>query len=352
MTSIAIVNPGFQADNYATPPGYNGGANPAQPTGWTQTGGGGVNGADLGAGAAFSDGASLDGTRVGFIQGAGSISQALSGLVTGRQYYVQGYVRGRNCCGDTPLVSVSFGGTTLLSNLSVGSGNWVPFSLPFTATASSGTFQLSSVASAGGDASLAYDGITMFQLDPGYIPLWNPSFEAGGTSFGFPGYTATGGSSSSNMAGWTLSGPGNVGYNYAGNNPFADNGAVPEGQAVGFIQNDATLSQMVSGLTTGQQYLLELDYNARSATGQGRFIASLGGTTLVDDTFTPNGTYRHLAAVWTATGTSALLSLSGASLTGDNAVVFDNVTLRVIPEPAASALLSALFAAGLLRRRR
>jgi hypothetical protein len=351
LTSITIVNPGFQADNYGTFPGYNGGANPVQPTGWAQSGGGGINGTDIGAGTPFSDGSQLDGTRVGFIQGTGNISQTLNGLIPGKQYYFQGYFRGRNCCGDVPVISATFGGAPLITNVNIGAATWVPFSISFTATAASGLLNISSFASLGGDASVAFDGITMYQLDSDYVPLWNPSFEAGGVSFAFPGYMATG-FSDSNMAGWTKSGSGNVGYNYAGNNPFADNGAIPEGQVVGFIQNDSTLSQVVNGLTAGQQYLLEVDYNARAATGQGRFAVSLGGTTLLDDTFTPNGSYKHLAALWTATGGSATLSLSGFNLTGDNSVVFDNVTLRAIPEPASAAVLAAAAAGLAMRRRR
>ena len=352
MTSINIVNPGFQADIYGISPGYNGGANPANPTGWTPVGGSGVNGTDIGAGGAFSDGSQLDGTRVAFIQGAGSMSQTITGLTVGRQYYYQGYYRGRNCCGDTPVVSTTFGGTSLISNQSIGAGNWVPFSVPFIATGTSGALVISSAPSAGGDASVAFDGITLFQLDPDYVPLFNPSFEAGGVSFAFPGYLSTG-PGPSNMAGWTKTGDGNVGYNFAGNNPFADNGPIPEGQTVAFIQNTATLSQQVSGLTPGQQYLLELDYNARAATGSGRFVASLGGTVLVDDTFNATGgAYKRLSALWTATGTTATLSLGGVGIGGDSAVVFDNVTLRVIPEPASSSVIAGALAGLAMRRRR
>jgi hypothetical protein len=355
LTSISIVNPGFQADNYATFPGYNGDpGNPAQPTGWTQTGGGGVNGSDIGAGAPFSDGATLDGTRVGFIQGAGTVSQTLSGLTPGKQYYFQGYFRGRNCCGDTPTFGASLGAASLITNANIGTGTWQAFSVPFTATAASGLLSISSAPALGGDASLAYDGITVFQLDSDYIPLLNPSFEAGGTSFAFPGYMSVG-PGASNMAGWTKTGAGNVGYNYAGNNPFADNGAIPEGAAAGFIQNSAALSQVITGLVPGQQYLLELDYNARAGTGSGQISVDFGGTNLLATGVVPVGgsiPWHHLAAVWTATGTSATLSIEGIQVGGDSAITFDNITLRAVPEPsAAAAALTGLALLGLRRRR-
>jgi hypothetical protein len=351
LASINIVNPGFQADVYGTFPGYQGQpGNPAATTGWT--GGGGVNGSDIGAGLPFSDGSTLDGTRVGFIQGGGTTSQTLSGFTPGAQYYFQGYFRGRNCCGDVPVISVSMGGDPLITNVNLGAATWQAFSIPFIAGSATAALSIGSAPSAGGDATVAYDGLTVFQLDPGYVPILNPSFEAGGTSFAFPGYTGSGLGAGSNMAGWTKSGAGNVGYNYAGNNPFADNGAVPEGNAVAFIQNTDALSQVITGLMPGQQYLLELDYNARAGTGSGRFVADLGGTILVDDTFTPDGTYKHLAAVWTATASSATLSLGGIQQGGDSAVSFDNVTLRLVPEPTSGVVLLVTGLASIGRRRR
>ena len=72
--SILVTNPSFQADNFPTFPGYRGGTNPATIAGWS--GGGGINGSDVGAGTPFADnGAYTDGTRVAFIQSTGSLSQ-------------------------------------------------------------------------------------------------------------------------------------------------------------------------------------------------------------------------------------------------------------------------------------
>ncbi len=355
LSSISIVNPGFQADNYTAAPGYNGSAgNPSNPTGWTQSGGGGVNGTDIGAGAPFSDGAQLDGTRAGFIQGSGTISQGLSGFTPGAQYYFQGYFRGRNCCGDVPVFNVNIGATSVVTNANVGAGTWQAISVPFTAGSASQLLSISSAASAGGDASLAYDGFTIFQLDSNYVPLLNPSFEAGGTSLPFPGYTSTGATPSS-LAGWTKSGDGNVGYNYAGNAPFADNGAIPEGQAAGFIQNGAALSQIVSGLAPGQVYNLELDYNTRNDGNSGHIQVNLGGTTLLDAFLTPVGgsnPWYHLSVPWTAGASIATLEIKGIANGPDATVVFDNVNLRIVPEPSMSAVaLLGLAATGLRRRK-
>src|SRR5204863_168831 len=56
---------------------------------WTKIGGGGVNEGTTGP---FADNGTIpDRTRVGFIQGTGSIAQNLSGLQPGKQYWVQYY---------------------------------------------------------------------------------------------------------------------------------------------------------------------------------------------------------------------------------------------------------------------
>ena len=201
----------------------------------------------------------------------------------------------------------------------------------------------------GGDGTLAVDNIQVFALDSDYVNILNPSFEAG-VNFGFPGYQG-------GVAGWTQSGTGGSGYNHVinGNNPFADNGTIPEGSTVAFIQNNGTLSQLLSGLVTGQQYLLELDYNARLGTGSGQISVDLGGTTLLSSGVVPVGgsnPWHHLSAAWTAGGASATLAINGIQVGGDSAISFDNITLRAIPEPSVSAISFAGVAGLLLRRRR
>lgn len=176
--------------------------------------------------------------------------------------------------------------------------------------------------------------------------ILNPSFEAG-SNFASPGYT-------DQVAGWTRTGGG--GYNHAGNNPFADNGAFPEGGTVAFIQNDGSFSQVLTGLTPGQQYLLELDYNSRQGFGNnGHIQVNLGGTTLLDTIISPVGgsnPYHHLAATWTAGAGSASLDILGIANGGDATIVFDNITLRAIPEPAVQAGVLLAMSVLALRRKR
>lgn len=347
LTSITIANPSFQADVFGGV-GYAG-QNGNVVTGWTldNPGGIGVTG-DQPGGAHFIDGSTVDGSRAGFIQGGGTYSQTISGLTPGQRYVFQGWFRARSTPG-VPVFNANYGAQSLIAGQSVTPGAaWQAFSVPFIAGSASNTLSFSSSVPGGGDGALALDSIQVFQLDSDYVNILNPSFE-NGVSFTWPGYQSA-------MAGWTIAGGG--GYNHLANgvSPFADNGAYPEGSTVAFLQNNASLSQMLTGLTPGQQYLLELDYNSRNEGDDGHLEVKLGGTSLLDSIVAPVGggnAYHHLAATWTAGSASALLELNGIANGSDSSVVFDNITLRAIPEPS-SALVAALGigAIGLRRRKR
>ncbi len=353
LASITIVNPSFQADIYNSGVGYaiqNGGV----VTGWTlsDAGGQGITGTDQGGGAHFIDGVQVDSTRAGFSQGGTEsaprvFSQSIGGLTPGQRYVAQIWARGRNCCGDSPAFDLTYGSQVLVDNFATGTGVWHAVSAPFIAGSSSGSLAVSSWVLGPGDGTLAVDNIQVFALDSDYVNILNPSFEAG-VNFGFPGYQG-------GVAGWDQLG--GSGYNHVinGNNPFADNGAIPEGSTVAFIQNNGSLSQLLSGLVSGQQYLLELDYNARQGTGSGQISVDLGGTTLLSTGVVPVGgsnPWHHLSAAWTAGGASATLAINGIQVGGDSAIAFDNITLRAIPEPSASAAALSGAAGLLLRRRR
>ena len=95
----------------------------------------------------------------------------------------------------------------------------------------------------------------------------NPSFEADAVP-PFPGYGA--------VTGWT----GASGLNdLAG--PFADNGTIPDGQKVAFIQGANTMRQTVSGVTVGAQYVVRYYENRRNATAPVNLQVAVGGVTVV-----------------------------------------------------------------------
>ena len=94
---------------------------------------------------------------------------------------------------------------------------------------------------------------------PSCLPMINPSFEAN-TFTVLPGYSYVSGNGP--ITGWTS--PGSHGVNPVGGaNPFADNGAIPDGNQVAFLQEDGALSQMVGGFTVGAEYCVQYDENSR-----------------------------------------------------------------------------------------
>lgn len=112
-----------------------------------------------------------------------------------------------------------------------------------------------------GISSLAVVGTTVLGQT---IP--NPSFEA--DSFGgWPGYI----SGNTAITGWTGAPANRVGLNPAGGSPFADNGVVPAGNNVAFIQTNqddpstpSSLTTTIEGLTPGQTYKVSFRANARN----------------------------------------------------------------------------------------
>lgn len=121
-----IVNGDFEtdADMFSTWPGYYGfytppsstgfpaGTNPSDITGWTHTGGGGlVPGTQPGNpdGTFRDNGLDKAGnlTNVAFIQGTGTLSQLISGFTVGTTYQLDFDYNARDCCGDSPMITVA-----------------------------------------------------------------------------------------------------------------------------------------------------------------------------------------------------------------------------------------------------
>lgn len=367
--SIAISNPSFQ-NGSANYPGY------ATISGWTANNGySGVNGPGqpFGANTNFPDA-----NQVGFLQNSpttGSalttISQNISGLTPGDQYWFQAFYNGRQGSG-TPGLLATYGSQTIanVSNISTSNPNYTFLNTTFTPTSSSGTLTIENSGSTATDNTLLIDSVSVIQRDPGQVVIANPSFEGStNETWIYPGYIP-------NIGGWA--GTGNTGVNTA-SGPFADNGTVPDGSQVGFLQNNntttaaASLSQTLTGLTVGTTYQLKFFYNARTGAGvtagSGNPIldVSLGGTMLPGSgqTVAPvaaagaAGSYDTFTGDYTATSTSALLDVSNAASFGTNAadstLLVDNFSLAPltsIPEPASLALLGVGATGLLLRKRR
>jgi hypothetical protein len=97
-------------------------------------------------------------------------------------------------------------------------------------------------------------------------PIPNPSFEANSFTNGV-GYITNNGP----IVGWTTADANRARLNPASSSPFADNGTVPDGANVAFIQGgpNSSLSTVISNLSFGETYKV----NFRADAG------AFGGTT-------------------------------------------------------------------------
>ncbi len=308
-----VANPSFELNYNATFPGYS------AITSWT--GGSGVN---QSTGPFHNAGTPIpDGTRVGFQQGAGTLSQAITGLTAGKRYWIQFHYDARGCCGGSIDISVRWNGAELTKINSVtASTAGAPYkfrSVPFDATAPTGT--LSFVTTVTGDATVDYDAINIVQRDLGNATLVNPGFEASGDSTTAP------------YAGWITTG--SVGLNRSGGT-MANNGATPEQDHVMFLQGqNSTAKQTVSGLVPGENYTVSVAVNARSPNTPTLRISAQGAV-ISEATVTAVGTsaaYVVRTANFTAAANSALIEFTQTA-TGDQTVLLDNVrVMGIVQDP-------------------
>jgi hypothetical protein len=172
------------------------------------------------------------------------------------------------------------------------------------------------------------------------IPMTNASFEADsfaswpGYSGDNPGNANTPAGSNMPITGWSQSSLDRSGINPIsdGESPFADNGTIPNGKQVAFIQSldeTNTLSQTISGLTAGSQYYLHYYENSRAASGQPILGVTLGNNVAVAEHRVPSGSYREVFSdVFTATGSSIDLTFTKSSPGGaDTTALIDNVAI-------------------------
>ena len=144
----------------------------------------------------------------------------------------------------------------------------------------------------------------------------NGSFEADDVPE-WPGYGA--------ITGWE----GGSGINDGG--PFGDNGVIPDGAKLGFLQGTKALSQQLTGLEAGAEYVLAFYYNARNCCGGTiGFTVSVGGEELgsVSDVEPVGGEnpYNSASYSFVAAGSEAELVFS-ATAAGDATLLLDAVSV-------------------------
>jgi hypothetical protein len=334
-----VSNPSFE-DNYTT--SANGGI---VPDGWTTVGGWGVNQA---GDPFYNDGTLIpDRDRFAFIWHDGTMSQEISGLTPGKQYWLQFWYQGRNCCGGTMEMLVSFSGVPIgaVSGVQLLTGAFHFANMAFTPTNDTGTVTFQTTVT--GDASANFDAMNIVQRDPGNVVIMNPSFEASGpptASTGNPPATDSGEViAPALMAGWEWSTnqPGAYGVSLLGG-VYADNGAIPDQDLVGFISGPGSLSQTVSGLVANTPYQLSFSYNAQSAPGADAHLQVIvAGKVIDDENVAPvGGSNPYHTKTLTFTPASATALISFAQTNANGTLLLDNVSL-VGQVPAQYALAFA-----------
>ena len=149
----------------------------------------------------------------------------------------------------------------------------------------------------------------------------NPSFEANSFTV-FPGYS---GGANGQITGWNATT--GSGLNPAGGSPFADNGTIPNGTQVAFVQS-GSIDTVITGLTAGTQYRLAFRINARGGQTPILDLQVDGATLLLSPVNSINGTnpYRYVAVDFTAASATATLALFNTQV-GDTTFVVDDFTI-------------------------
>ena len=195
--------------------------------------------------------------------------------------------------------------------------------------------------------SILLASLTVFVSATWAQTIPNPSFEAD-HYFNGAGYASENGSV---ITGWTLSAPTRIGLNVGGtNNPglFANNGAIPNGTNVAFVQSDNgtnTLSTTISGLTPGVPYQVSFRANSRGSSGVPSASLSLNGGAFEPFACAPavgDNPYYFSSGTFTATTATASLKIQNVAYNGDCTLLVDDFSIA----PAVTLLVTSTADSG------
>lgn len=310
-----VANGSFESNFHPEFPGYG----PVD--GWLKEGEGnsGINNAD---GPFHDNGLIPDRSQVALMQNSLTLSQELSGLEAGAQYWLQFHYNVRTVV-VLPNLTARIDGQDIVvleAIEPVGAGAPYHFiNAPFVPQGSSAMLQFESFVEAGGDGTVLLDAVTVTRRDPGEVVVINPSFEASGVA-AEPGYIQP-----ESIAGWFIEG-GGYGTNRSGEGPFADNGTNPDQDLVLFLQEMTQASQTIQGLTAGQTYTLQFAYNARSGNTP-QLVIAIDDVAVFDEVVSPVGgdaSYHQGAVEFTAAGETAVITF-GQVAEGDQTILLDDI---------------------------
>jgi len=160
--------------------------------------------------------------------------------------------------------------------------------------------------------------------------MLNPSFESDSFT-NFPGFILD----NKSITGWFSSAHSGINPLADGRTPFADNGAVPDGARVAFIQGNGSLVQSISGFVPGTMYQVVYAENACKSCGGSPVVSvTLNATAVIAAhpvaAVGANNPYREVhSSLFTATSVSMDLSFVNSSSDTNATVLIDNV--RLVP---------------------
>ena len=325
-----VRNPSFEAQ--AAPSGT--GVGPV--LAWNGTGTFGVNHIDQAF--AANSGPVPDRLQVAFIQGVGSLSQQLTGLTAGANYWLQFCYALRDNpdpLGPATDLVVKFAGQTLVTIPQIiplsqsGAGAYYFTNVVFAPASADGALEFDTV-NPKGDATLLLDAISITRREPGEVVMQNPSFEASGAMDLY-----IEGPNTAPLFGWIIIGGGR---GTAASGPFYDNGMPPDQDQVLFLQGADTAAQFVSGFTAGQGYTVIYSVNNRACCGSDlttHYAVQVGPpgapVTLFEEDITPVGGTRlfyRRYATFTVDGTDEQVQFQHVPA-GDKTLLIDNI--RIVP---------------------
>lgn len=326
-TSVSAVSQGFIANpsfenNFTQPWPFYGTID-----NWNSTGGG--SGVNENAGPFHNSGTPVpDGLRVGFHQGAGTLSQDIAGLTAGKQYWIQFRYDARSGS-DLDLAvrfsTINWGGAmdeTLATMLKVKPATltgspYYSCTVPFTPDFEMGTLTFDITTR--GDSTVLLDAVTIVQRDAGNFTVMNPSFEASGAVYdGAPSV----GADWPAISGWVKTGVAGVDDGTGGR---ADNGAIPDQALVAFIADEGSLTQTLRPLVPGNDYQLAFAYNATSG-ATAHLQVSVDGTVVWEkDVSAVGGGADYARQTVTFKAAASTAQIGFANTAGGATVLLDDV---------------------------
>jgi len=263
-------------------------------------------------GSGFGNPVASDGSQVAFLQWGGSASESVSGLQPGQPYALSFDIAER--AGNTQTVKVLVDGAVVYS-VTPSSLSFTRVTTPtFTANGAAHTIQLLGTATS--DQTAFVDNVKLEAASDG--ALANSGFESPAGVAGIAN-APTG-------ASWTFSpAASNADAGIVANGSAFGNANAQGGIQAAFLQELGSMSQSVTGLTSGTQYVVEFSAAQRFGNAQALQL-QVNGTTV--SSVTPTGTayQEYASAPFVASAASATIAIAGTT-TSDNTAFIDNVRI-------------------------